>query len=88
MMNTDTRKQIETASAITASPPSHFSPQAIMLYLFHLETDKRKSKNILIILPRQSAQKQILPEGLGFIPFRFPCPVECGAYSSGVSEKE
>ena len=42
MMNTDTRKQIETASAFTASPPSHFSPQAIVFYQFHPETDKRK----------------------------------------------
>jgi len=32
--------------------------------------------------------KQNLPKGLGFIPFCLPCPVECGAYSSGVSEKE
>jgi hypothetical protein len=50
MMNTDTRKQIETASAITASPPSHFSPQAIMLYQLILS----------VLAPLREAFKHVL----------------------------
>jgi hypothetical protein len=30
----------------------------------------------------------LLPEGLCHFAFRRPCPVECEAYSSGVSEKK
>jgi hypothetical protein len=30
----------------------------------------------------------LLPEGLSRFAFRRPCPVECEAYSSGVSEKQ
>ena len=30
----------------------------------------------------------LLPEGLCHFAFRRPCPVECEAYSSGVSEKQ
>jgi hypothetical protein len=30
----------------------------------------------------------LLPEGLSHFAFRRPCPVECEAYSSGVSEKQ
>jgi hypothetical protein len=29
-----------------------------------------------------------IPEGLSHFAFRRPCPVECEAYSSGVSEKQ
>jgi len=30
----------------------------------------------------------LLPEGFSRFAFRRPCPVECNAYSSGVSEKQ
>jgi hypothetical protein len=42
-----------------------------------------------IILRLQGANTGILlPEGLSRFAFRRPCPVECEAYSSGVSEKQ
>ena len=42
-----------------------------------------------IILWLQGADTSILlPEGLSRFAFRRPCPVECVAYSSGVSEKQ
>jgi hypothetical protein len=47
---------------------------------------KRQKASILWL---QGANTGILlPEGLSHFAFRRPCPVECEAYSSGVSEKQ
>jgi len=44
-----------------------------------------KAINFLL---RGANTDNILPEGLSHFAFRHPCPVECKAYSSGVSEKQ
>jgi hypothetical protein len=51
-----------------------------------LTLQKRQKTSILWL---QGANTVILlPEGLSRFAFRRPCPVECEAYSSGVSEKQ
>jgi hypothetical protein len=42
---------------------------------------------LLVRTPKSNSLRKN-PEGMLFFPFCRPCPVECEAYSTGVSRKE
>ncbi len=47
-----------------------------------------ETTKVINSLISRSDTDNLLPEGLCHFAFRRPCPVECEAYSSGVSEKQ
>ena len=71
--------------------------QRIINFSLPLRGRKWKSTKQITLRKRQKASNLwlrgantgiLLPEGLSPFVFRRPCPVECEAYSSGVSEKQ
>jgi len=50
--------------------------------------EMRKPQKASILWLQGANTGILLPEGLIRFAFRRPCPVECEAYSSGVSEKQ
>jgi hypothetical protein len=71
--------------------------QRISIFPLPLRGRQWKSTNQLMLRKRQKASILwlqdvntiiLLPEGLSRFAFRRPCPVECEAYSSMVSEKQ
>ncbi|MGB6010100.1 MAG: hypothetical protein WBI57_02390, partial [Desulfobacterales bacterium] len=82
------------------SPPASLEAQGtqrIIIFPLPLRGRQWKSTQQLTLRKRQEASTLwlkyantgiLLPEGLSRFAFRRPCPVECEAYSSGVSEKQ